>query len=131
RRADGHPGQLMQDERPQVSSRIAGIYRRSLADRLRAVVDMGLPSADAAAPLQAGGGLPVSVADTMTENVIACHGLPLSLGLNFRVNQRDYLVPMAVEEPSVVAAASNAARLVRIGGGFSGDADPAIMTAQI
>ena len=49
----------------------------------------------------------------MSENVIATHGLPLSVALNFRVNGRDVLVPMAVEEPSVVAAASNAARLVR------------------
>lgn len=121
----------MQDDRSQITSRIAGFYRRPLAERLRAVVDMGLLSPEAAATLQAGGGLPVAIADTMTENVIACHGLPLSLGLNFRINQRDYLVPMAVEEPSVVAAASNAARLVRIAGGFQGEADPAIMTAQI
>ncbi|MCG8418839.1 MAG: hydroxymethylglutaryl-CoA reductase, degradative, partial [Proteobacteria bacterium] len=58
-------------------------------------------------------------------------GLPLGIGLNFRVNHSDHLVPMAVEEPSVVAAASNAARLVRISGGFVGEADPPLMTAQI
>lgn len=118
-------------ERTKVSSRIAGFYRRPLAERLRAVVDLGLLSEDAAALLARGGGLATDVADTMTENVIACHGLPLSLGLNFRINQRDYLVPMAVEEPSVVAAASNAARLCRVTGGFTGEADPAVMTAQI
>jgi hydroxymethylglutaryl-CoA reductase len=67
----------------------------------------------------------------MSENVIAAHGLPLSVALNFRVNQRDVLVPMAVEEPSVVAAASNAARLTRPAGGFFGEADAPIMTAQV
>ncbi|MEJ7732722.1 MAG: hypothetical protein WKG00_26415, partial [Polyangiaceae bacterium] len=58
-------------------------------------------------------------------------GLPLSVALNFRVNERDVLVPMAVEEPSIVAAASNAARMVRLSGGFFGDADPPLMTAQV
>ncbi|HEY0707820.1 MAG TPA: 3-hydroxy-3-methylglutaryl-CoA reductase, partial [Polyangia bacterium] len=56
---------------------------------------------------------------------------PLGLGLNFRINDRDFLVPMAVEEPSVIAAASNAARMVRAGGGFRAEADAAIMTAQV
>ena len=54
----------------------------------------------------------------MSENVVASVGLPLGVGLNFRINHRDYLIPMAVEEPSVVAAASNAARLMRISGGY-------------
>jgi hydroxymethylglutaryl-CoA reductase len=67
----------------------------------------------------------------MSENVIAAFGLPLSVGLNFVVNGRDVLVPMAVEEPSVVAAASNAARMVRGSGGFGGEADAAVMTAQV
>jgi hydroxymethylglutaryl-CoA reductase len=67
----------------------------------------------------------------MSENVIATHGLPLGVALNFRVNRRDVLVPMAVEEPSVVAAASNAARMARMTGGFFGEADPPIMTAQV
>ncbi|MBK9031504.1 MAG: hydroxymethylglutaryl-CoA reductase, degradative [Myxococcales bacterium] len=111
------------------SSRIAGFYARPLAERLahaqRAV------SASAASWLGAGGGLDLATADRMSENVIATAGLPLALALNLRVNQVDYLVPMAVEEPSVVAAASAAARLVRLGGGFVGDADPSIMTAQI
>jgi hydroxymethylglutaryl-CoA reductase len=67
----------------------------------------------------------------MSENVVGTHGMPLSVGLNFRINGRDRVVPMAVEEPSVVAAASNAARLVRISGGFVGEADPPVMTTQI
>lgn len=111
------------------TSRIAGFYQRSLGERL-ATVDGRLSEASAAW-LRAGGGLEVATADRMSENVIATAGLPLALALNLRVNQLDYLVPMAVEEPSVVAAASGAARLVRLGGGFTADADPPIMTAQI
>ena len=114
-----------------VQSRLSGFYRRPLPERLRALVEAGELSSEARELLSRGGGLPLEVADAMSENVIACHSLPLSLGLNFRVNQRDYIVPMAVEEPSVVAGASNAARLVRVGGGFLGEADPGVMTAQI
>ena len=113
------------------SSRISGFYRLPLADRQRLVGQTGLLSHEALSWLRQGGGLEVGIADKMSENVIACQGLPLGVALNFRINQHDYLVPMAVEEPSVIAAASNAARLVRIGGGFQGEADPAIMTAQV
>lgn len=118
-------------DRKQVSSRIAGFYEKPLAQRVGQVEEMELLSAESRDWLHGGGGLDVNTADRMSENVIACMGLPLGLGLNFRVNHRDYLVPMAVEEPSVVAAASNAARLVRISGGFAGHADPAVMTAQV
>jgi hydroxymethylglutaryl-CoA reductase len=116
------------------SSRIAGFYQRPLADRVAHVAGLGdgeLLSPASRAWLAQGGGLPVETADRMSENVVGTVGLPLGLGLNVRVGQRDYLVPMAVEEPSVVAAASNAARLVRLGGGFGGDADAPVMTAQI
>jgi hydroxymethylglutaryl-CoA reductase len=73
----------------------------------------------------------VGVADKMVENVVAVHGLPLGVALNFQVNKDDVVVPMAVEEPSVVAAASNAARMVRACGGFHGEATPSLMTAQV
>src|SRR6185295_15823514 len=59
------------------------------------------------------------------------YALPLGMGLNFRVNGQDFLVPMAVEEPSVVAAASNAARMIREGGGFRAEADDPIMISQV
>ena len=111
------------------TSRIAGFYARPLAERVAHVQPTLSPPA--AAWLARGGGLDVATADRMSENVIATTGLPLALALNLRVNQRDYLVPMAVEEPSVVAAASAAARMARLGGGFTGDADPSLMTAQI
>lgn len=113
------------------TSRIAGFYQRPVGERVACVTDDARLSAASASWLRAGGGLEVGVADRMSENVIATAGLPLALALNLRVNQLDYLVPMAVEEPSVVAAASGAARLVRLGGGFTAEADPSIMTAQI
>ncbi|MBK7071420.1 MAG: hydroxymethylglutaryl-CoA reductase, degradative [Myxococcales bacterium] len=111
------------------TSRIAGFYARPLAERVAHVQPTLSPQAGAW--LARGGGLDVATADRMSENVIGTTGLPLALALNLRVNQRDYLVPMAVEEPSVVAAASAAARMARLGGGFTGDADPSLMTAQI
>jgi hydroxymethylglutaryl-CoA reductase len=67
----------------------------------------------------------------MVENVIGVYGLPLGIGLNFQVNGRDFLVPMCVEEPSVVAAASNAAKMIREGGGFRAEADDPIMISQV
>lgn len=115
----------------EVSSRISGFYKLAPVERREAVKALGLLGEGSRAHLEAGGGLPLEVADRMSENVVATHGLPLSVALNFRVNQRDVLVPMAVEEPSVVAAASNAARMARMTGGFFGEADPPVMTAQV
>ena len=66
----------------------------------------------------AGGGLSPSQADLMIENALGTYALPLGVAANFLVNDRDYLVPMAVEEPSVLAAVSHAAKLIRAGGGF-------------
>jgi hydroxymethylglutaryl-CoA reductase len=118
-------------EQPTVTSRVSGFYRKPLAERLAYLVETGLLSAEAGDYLRAGGGLETSVADRMSENVVATHGLPLSIALNFRINHRDVLVPMAVEEPSVVAAASNAARLVRVSGGFFAEATAPVMTTQV
>ena len=115
----------------RISSRLAGFYKLPIAKRCNHLTDSGLVSDVGCAWLTNGGGLEVTVADRMSENVVATTGLPLGVALNFRVNQRDYLIPMAVEEPSVVAAASNAARLIRISGGFSGEADSPVMTAQV
>lgn len=118
-------------EPPEVSSRIAGFHRETLEARRDHIVGLGVLSDDAVSHLVSGGALPESIADAMSENVIAIHGLPLSVALNFRVNDRDVIVPMVVEEPSVVAAASNAARMVRLSGGFFGEATEPVMTAQV
>ena len=77
------------------------------------------------------GALPLTVADGMIENVIGRFELPLGVATNFQVNGKDYLIPMAVEEPSVVAAASYMAKLARINGGFDAYSDRPIMRAQI
>jgi hydroxymethylglutaryl-CoA reductase len=111
-------------------SRLPGFYRLSLAARreeLRRRVDLG---SDDLLTLD-GGGVDLATADRIVENAVGLYALPLGLGLNFRINACDYLVPMAVEEPSVIAAASNAARMVRAGGGFAAEADDPIMTAQV
>jgi hydroxymethylglutaryl-CoA reductase len=118
----------MPETRPP-SSRIAGFHGRPMAERLSLI--SRLLSQESEHFLRGGGGLDPEVADRMSENVIGTHGLPLSIALNFRINQRDIFVPMAVEEPSVVAAASNAARMVRVSGGFVGEATEPMMTAQI
>lgn len=77
------------------------------------------------------GGLDLKVAEKMIENAVGTMALPFGVALNFHVNGVDYLVPMAVEEPSVIAAASHAAKRVRAGGGFRAEATDPIMAAQI
>lgn len=77
------------------------------------------------------GALPAELADRMIENVIGTFPVPLGIGVNFLINGRDYLVPMAIEEPSVVAAASNAAKMVRGGGGFFTSSTSPVMIGQI
>ena len=112
------------------SSRIPGFYRLPVEERrnlLRLHADL---SEDDVRTLD-GGGIDTAVADRVVENVVGVYALPLGVALNFVVNGRDVLVPMAVEEPSVIAAASNAARMVREGGGFVAEADDPVMTAQI
>ncbi|MBI5480162.1 MAG: hydroxymethylglutaryl-CoA reductase, degradative [Deltaproteobacteria bacterium] len=112
-----------------IDSRIPGFYRLPLHERRVLLQErLGL-TADEVCALD--GGLDAAAADHVIENVIGTYGLPLGLVLNVRVNERDYLVPMCVEEPSVVAAASNGARMAREGGGFRADADPPVMIAQV
>lgn len=112
-------------------SRIAGFHRLSIEER-RAWVGAvaGLDEAEAAA-LAAEVPLPVETAARMAENTIGIHALPLGVALNFIVNGRELVVPMVTEEPSVIAAASNAARLARPTGGFAASADPSCMIAQV
>jgi len=81
--------------------------------------------------LQNTGSLPMDLADHMIENVVGAMPTPLGIGVNFLINNRDYLIPMATEEPSVVAAASYAAKMIREGGGFFTSSTPPIMIGQI
>jgi hydroxymethylglutaryl-CoA reductase len=112
-------------------SRVPGFYRMSIAERLNVAAKALNLNRDQLASALSDGGLIPEAADKLSENVLGVYALPFSLALNFKVNGIDYVVPMAVEEPSVVAAASNAAKMVRTGGGFHAEADPSIMIGQI
>ncbi len=112
------------------SSRIPGFYRLPVTERRR-LLRLHADLSEQDMRTLDGGGIDTAVADRVVENAVGVYALPLGIGLNFLINGRDVLVPMAVEEPSVIAAASNAARMVREGGGFVADADDAVMTAQI
>jgi hydroxymethylglutaryl-CoA reductase len=114
-----------------VTSRIPGFYKLTLEERRRIAAEaLGIDVSELERALE-NGGLDVDRADKMIENVIGTYSMPFALGLNVQMNGRDYLVPMVVEEPSVVAAASNAAKIVRAGGGFEAEADPPLMIAQV
>ena len=104
--------------RPLPSSRLPGFYRLPAEERRSRLVGEGWLSPVEAAALAGAGGFDLATAEAMSENVVGIHALPLSVAANFVLDGREVLIPMAIEEPSVVAAASNAARLVRAGGGF-------------
>ncbi|HEX3761615.1 MAG TPA: 3-hydroxy-3-methylglutaryl-CoA reductase, partial [Kofleriaceae bacterium] len=97
------------------SSRITGFYRLAPDERRRTLCELAGVPAEQFAALDPGA-LTLDIADGMIENVIGVYGLPFAIAVNFTIDGADALVPMAVEEPSVVAAASNAARLARPGG---------------
>jgi hydroxymethylglutaryl-CoA reductase len=118
----------MSDQRP--ISRIPGYYKLPLDERQAELARRAGLTAEDLAAFQ-GGGIGPGEANRMVENAIGVYALPLGLGLNFLINGVDRLIPMAIEEPSVVAAASNAARMVREGGGFSAQSDEPVMTTQI
>jgi hydroxymethylglutaryl-CoA reductase len=112
-------------------SRLPRFYEMTVAERRARISEAaGVPSEALGRTLD-GGGLDLESADKLVENVVGTYALPFGLALNFTVNGRDVLVPMVVEEPSVVAAASNAARMVRLGGGFSAEVPEALMIGQI
>ena len=113
------------------SSRIPAFYRMTVAERRQKLAEaLGL-SADDRRVLEAADALPLEVADIMIENAVGTFALPFGVGLNFQINGRDLVIPMVVEEPSVIAAASNAALVARAGGGFVAEADPGAMIGQI
>jgi hydroxymethylglutaryl-CoA reductase len=113
------------------TSRLPGFYDQPLGERLDRIGALwGLDEA-ARAALSGQGGLGADQADHMVENVVGVFGLPLGVALNFLVNGREVLVPMAIEEPSVIAGASFMAKLVRQGGGFIAETDPPEMIGQI
>ncbi|MCB9566422.1 MAG: hydroxymethylglutaryl-CoA reductase, degradative [Myxococcales bacterium] len=123
------PG-LRSEPRAPLCSRLAGFFRLGVEARRDALAAESGIVRDAFAVLEPGS-LAVEQADGLIENVIGTLDLPFAVATNFRINGKDYLVPMCVEEASVVAAASNAAKMVRAGGGFVAHSDPPWMIAQV
>jgi hydroxymethylglutaryl-CoA reductase len=111
------------------SSRISGFFKRTLAERIQAVAAWAGLSEMETAALE--GGLSMAQADAMIENAVGVYALPMGIATNFQINGRDALVPMVIEEPSVLAAVSNAARLFRAGGGFQTRSDEPVMIGQL
>ncbi len=113
-----------------MNSRIPGFYKLSVEERLKKVAEFSnLSEEDAKILLEKG--LSLEVADRMIENVVGTFELPLGIATNFLIDGKDYLIPMAIEEPSVVAAASNAAKMARESGGFTTDYTGSKMIGQI
>ena len=116
---------------PPPASRLPGFYKLPLADRralLRELFDLADEELRALEPMH---GLGTATADHMVENAVGVLGLPLGLALNFVVDGEPVIVPMAVEEPSVIAACSHIARLAADGGGFTTSADPPRTVGQV
>ena len=111
------------------TSRMPGFYTLPPEARIRAVAEWAELTHEEVTTLHES--LPVTAADKMIENVVGRHALPLGVALNFIINGREMLIPMAIEEPSVVAAVSNAARIARAGGGFLTGSTAPWMIGQI
>jgi hydroxymethylglutaryl-CoA reductase len=112
-------------------SRIPGFYKLGLAERRAEIAKKTGIGLDELTRAISSGGLDADTADSIVENVLGVYAMPFGVALNFRINGRDRLAPMVVEEPSVVAAASNAAKMVRAAGGFSAEMVEALMTTQV
>jgi hydroxymethylglutaryl-CoA reductase len=114
------------------SSRIPNFFRMPVNDRIAALHERGLLNAtDVAQLVSAQHQLTVKVADKMIENVVGVFGLPMGVALNFLINNKDYVVPLVVEEPSIVAGLSGAARMARLGGGYTASASDPILIGQV
>src|SRR5580704_16694083 len=113
------------------TSRFPGFYKVTVAERRALVAEAtGADPREIKSALDQGG-IDAETADKFVENVLGTYALPYGVALNVRVDGHDHVVPMVVEEPSVVAAASNAAKMIRMGGGFQGEVDAPLMISQI
>ena len=113
-------------------SSISKLFEKSRKERLDIVGNFANLSSDELDVLQSeNGGISYENADKMVENAIGTFSLPLGIATNFRINGKDYLIPMVIEEPSVIAAASKGAKIARIKGGFEVTADESFSIGQI
>jgi hydroxymethylglutaryl-CoA reductase len=114
------------------SARIPNFFRMSVAERIAALHRRGLLSDQDVRALASGEHtLRLPVADKMIENVVGVFGLPLGYALNFLIDGRDYVIPLVVEEPSIVAGLSGAARLARLSGGFETSSTEPVLIGQV
>jgi hydroxymethylglutaryl-CoA reductase len=112
-------------------SRISGFYKLTLDERMKKIEEVTKIPHEELEPLFNPGTVDMTILDPMIENVVGSMTIPLGIATNFRINEKDYLIPMALEEPSVVAAASNAAKMTRMHGGFTAVDTGPVMIAQI
>ena len=113
------------------TSQISGFYKLSPQERMKYVKDFAKLTKEEVKILQSTGALEMELANRMIENVVGTFPLPLGIAMNFLINKKDYLIPMAIEEPSVVAAATYAAKMAREKGGFFTSSTDPVMIGQI
>ncbi|MEM3596094.1 MAG: hypothetical protein QXL25_05850 [Candidatus Bathyarchaeia archaeon] len=113
------------------TSQISGFYNLTPDERLRILKDFASLTDEEVNILRSTGSLDINLANRMIENVVGVMPVTLGIATNFLINGRDYLIPMAIEEPSVVAAASNAAKMAREKGGFTTSSTQPVMIGQI
>lgn len=113
-------------------SSISKFFEKNQNERLKIVKDFaGLSNEDLEILEKETGGISFDKADKMVENAIGTFSLPLGIATNFKINDKDYLIPMVIEEPSVIAAASKGAKIARIKGGFKVETDESYSIGQI
>lgn len=113
------------------TSKISGFYKQSPQERLKIVSEFSGLTEEESSSIGATGALSLDAADRMVENLIGVMEVPMGVAVNFLINGKDYLIPMAIEEPSVIAAASNSAKMAREGGGFTTSSTGPVMIGQI
>ncbi|GEM04245.1 3-hydroxy-3-methylglutaryl coenzyme A reductase [Halolactibacillus miurensis] len=114
-----------------MTSPLDKFYKKSINERIESLMSAGFIEHEHISNFKQSFSLPEGVSNHMVENVVGTYQLPLGLGMNFLINSKDYLVPMATEEPSVIAAASFGAKTVRAGGGFTTTQEKRWMIGQV
>ena len=113
------------------TSQISGFYKLTPKERIKHLKDFADLTDKEVEILQSTGALEMELANRMIENVVGTFSLPLGVAMNFLINKKDYMIPMAIEEPSVVAAATYAAKMAREKGGFFTSSTDPVMIGQI